>query len=455
MPHESHVPVDELMRNDGTIAASSTVPQSSPLRRGRWSLAAHKSGAVRDGLSDFVAIRAQLPHLSRSAAVDVLPADAASFAATVLDAIERGASQDELRQVLLDGSFVSDLVLDDDVSDGGVPRLLVAPLMDAFVGHESPVERELRRAAYCDAALAPLSESAKALAKTIACDIPRTVPCGHAMLFADARLRKSLARVVLQCARSHEEVGYLQGMADIAAIVFLTFVEATCASLAPPTAFDALDHLTEIDFLNCEADAWRVVMALIYRFVPVFLDSLNGERFMARMKQLEADVAASNPNLWMHMRRFDVETHLFLYRFRFAFLTRELSARACQRIFLAYLALPPDVDAIDLHGRICVALLNIVYTEALLRTQSFEEFMVVAQSSIAQKVPHKAIIDAMVAEADRIAVVRASFDRAVALRAGFAMLRGAAQFHRARINAAGVSSSSSSSSRSSSAARRR
>jgi hypothetical protein len=385
---------------------------------------------VRDGLSDFVSVHARLPHLTRSAPVDVLPSAAASFAATLLGAIERDAPADELRQILLEGSFVGDELLDDDSSDGGVPRLLVAPLMDAFLDHETPIERELRRAHYTDAALAPLSAEAKELAKTIACDIPRTVPCGHAMLFADARLRASLARVVLRVALGHAQVGYLQGMADIAAIVLLTFVEATCAALAPPTAFDALDHLRAVDFLNCEADTFRVVMTLVHRFEPVFLDSLDGKRFMARMKPLEIDVAVSNPELWLHMRRFDVETHLFLFRFRFAFLTRELSARACQRIFLAYLALPADVDAIDLHSRMCVALLNVVYTQALLNTASFEDFIIVAQSSIAQKVPHKATVDAMFAEAERIAVARASFDRAIALRAGFAMLRGAAPFHR-------------------------
>lgn len=429
VPHDSAVPVDELMRNDGSLVASSSVPASSPLRRGRWSVAAHRSGAVRDGLSDFVSLHARLPHLTRSAPVDVLPSAAASFAATVLGAIERGADGEELRAVLREGSFVGDELLDDDSSDGGVPRLLVAPLMDAFVGHETPRDRELRRAVYADLALAALSAEAAALAKTIACDIPRTVPCGHAMLFADARLRASLARVVLQCALAHRDVGYLQGMADIAAIVLLTFIEATCAALAPPTAFDALDHLRAADFLNCEADTFRVVMTLIRRFEPVFLDSLNGERFTARMKALEIDIAVSNPELWLHMRRFEAEAYLFLFRFRFAFLTRELSARACQRIFLAYLALPADVDAVDLHGRMCVALLNVVYTQALLQTASFEEFLLAAQSSIAQKVPHKAIVDAMFAEAERIAAVRASFDRAIALRAGFAMLRGAAPFH--------------------------
>ncbi len=411
---------DDLIRNDGTRMSPRALPATSPLRRERWSAAA---SAPRDGLSDYVAAEAQRVDLNRSAAFRAESASRAEAAARLCAALERAAPCDELRDILRNDAFANDDGVDDR---GGVMQLLYAPLFDAFVGAETPAESELRRAEYTEKVFLPLSDVARAVEREMLRDIHRTAPNGFALLFADARVQKHLARLVLHSCLDGHAAGYLQGMCDIAAVVFLTFLEAAASAL-PPGPGDAVQRLSDVAMINAEADASRVVTALMRRFLPLFLDVLSGDELLRRMQLIELDLAVSNTELWLHLKRFGVELHLFMHRFNFTLLTRELSARACQRLFLAYLALPPHVDAVRVHAAVSVALLNVVYAHALSKTHDFESAVMTAQSAIAQRLPDAGLVlNAVFVEAERVMWARATVDRFVAVRASFLLLRGAA-----------------------------
>jgi hypothetical protein len=423
VPNDGRVSPRDLVKNDGSAMSARALRP-----RPKWTAGAERA-CVRDGLSDFALDRVVLHSVH-----DVAPTPCAdspsrlALAAALCDALAVDAGAPELRALLLrcnEAGFGVDAQTQREDAVGGVPRALLAPLLLAFVAHESCSEAELRRAEYTSAVFRPLSHVAAEMQRDIARDIGRTIPFGFSKLFGDPRVQKHLARLVLYVASKLDVVGYLQGMCDIAAVLFLTFLEARAASAAPGAGNDVLP-LSDVDLIDAEADTAHVFEALIKRFLQVFLDLLSGEEMQARMALIAADLAISNPKLFTHLTDLQVELHLFMHRFHFTLLTRELSARACQRVFLAYLSLPPHVDALRVHSAVCVALLNVVYTSSLLNSRDFEQAVMTAQSSLAKFFDEKTIVDAVFAEAHRVMHCRATFDRWICVRASLLLLRGAA-----------------------------
>lgn len=308
-----------------------------------------------------------------------------------------------------------------------VPRLLMAPLMHAFaVAHdESAAASEARRAAYCDAAFAKREshlrrsqgiddESFDTIVSQVEKDVPRTLPSGFSAFFASPRVRRLKQRLLVRLALTHSHIGYLQGLGDVAAVFVVTFAEAAAGALDGSDG-DALQRLSDAQLLDVEADAFAATSTLMQRFSHVFLDTLDGEAMATRMALIEADLAATNPRLVAHLRAHDVSLMLFMSRFHMCFLTRELPLRSCQRLLLAYMALPPEVDVQRVHQAVCASTFDALYSSRLMKLHDFGDIVLATQDAPALRLREDIVDDILLGAAEHTLQLRAHVDRHIAI----------------------------------------
>lgn len=190
-------------------------------------------------------------------------------------------------------------------------------------------------------------------------DVPRTAPMMG--LFRDENVQNSLERLLITWAIRNSSVSYVQGMADIVAIIFYVFIGGYFKGKGLESPINVSDEV----MLQVEADSYWCFSIFMSRILDLYTPGQPGiKRMILRLERI------------VHRVEFDLSSHLkaqkvpimhFSFRWMNCLLYRELPFSCVIRLWDTYLS---ELHLVDFHVYVCAAYLS-HYAEKL-KTMEYE-----------------------------------------------------------------------------------
>ncbi|KAJ2874309.1 GTPase-activating protein, partial [Coemansia asiatica] len=205
----------------------------------------------------------------------------------------------------------------------------------------------------------------RTLWRQIRIDVPRTTP--GSTVFQQARMQRSLERVLYCWAARHPASGYVQGINDLVTPFYHVFLKE---HMEPGQTFDDISDST-LD--SVEADSFWCLTKLLDGIQDNYTHAQPGiQRQIVKMREL---VARIDSKLAVHLDAENIEFIQFAFRWINCLLMREVSLENTVRMWDTYLA--EDQGFAKFHIYVCAALL--LKWSADLRAMDFQQIMIFLQ----------------------------------------------------------------------------
>ena len=175
-------------------------------------------------------------------------------------------------------------------------------------------------------------------------DIPRT---SNLPFFKTDQVQRSLERMLITWSCRNLATGYVQGMNDLVAVLFLVF-------LKPHASDCGIDVLSEDGLFNVEADVYWCFTSLISQIQDHYTMDQPGVQRMISM--VETVLQKVDVELWQHFQSQGVPIFHFTFKWINCLLSRELSGSAAARLWDTLLSEENSFEL--LLTNVCVALLH-------------------------------------------------------------------------------------------------
>jgi len=264
-------------------------------------------------------------------------------------------------------STMIDLVALKKLAWRGIPERLRGVCWKLMMGYlplntrEHTATLKQRRAAYRQFLEEPSREVEE---QQIKLDVPRTVPqCPLSLMFRTSEIRGSLERILVAYVRTHSEVGYIQGMNDLAAMflwVFLMSEGVTEGKLPAPGLLSQV-----------EADAYWCFCVLIDNAKDLFCDF--GQGLSKLVKQVDRLLQLQDEELYTVLQNAGCDGMLYGVRWMVCLLTRDLSGTAAARLWDGYIACGEGF--LRVHACVCASLLGCEEWQDKMKSMDSESLM--------------------------------------------------------------------------------
>lgn len=182
-------------------------------------------------------------------------------------------------------------------------------------------------------------------------DVPRTAP--EVGLFRDARIRKSLGRLLYIWAMRHPASSYVQGINDLATPLFCVFLSDVCDGKDVMDG-SVMDEVTDNMLKQVEADCYWCLTNLLAVIQDHYTSDQPGvQRMVMRLEELVTRIDA---NLTAHLRDTGIEFMQFAFKWMNCLLLREFNLQCVIRLWDTYIS-EGDGGFEDFHVYVCTAFL--------------------------------------------------------------------------------------------------
>mmetsp|Transcript_5256 Transcript_5256/g.14919 ORF Transcript_5256/g.14919 Transcript_5256/m.14919 type:complete len:440 (-) Transcript_5256:77-1396(-) len=152
-------------------------------------------------------------------------------------------------------------------------------------------------------------------------DCPRTEP--NLPFFKTEAVQRSLERLLLTWSYRNPASGYVQGMNDLVALLYMVFLK--------PHAQDSGDVLSEGNLFIVEADVFWCFSSLINQILDHYVQDQPGiQRIISEIDNLLQKVST---DLWQHFQTEGVPIFHFTFKWINCILTRELPLTSAARLW--------------------------------------------------------------------------------------------------------------------------
>lgn len=182
-------------------------------------------------------------------------------------------------------------------------------------------------------------------------DVPRTAP--DVGLFRDARIRKSLARLLYIWAMRHPASSYVQGINDLACPLIVVFLSDVCGGKDVMDG-SIMEQVTDSMLRQVEADCYWCLTNLLAVIQDHYTSDQPGvQRMVMRLEELVTRIDA---DLTAHLRDTGIEFMQFAFKWMNCLLLREFNLQCVIRLWDTYIS-EGDGGFEDFHVYVCAAFL--------------------------------------------------------------------------------------------------
>lgn len=215
-----------------------------------------------------------------------------------------------------------------------------------------------KRAEYCDAIAQhyDIDDDTRTLQeqetlRQVLVDVPRTAP--EVGLFRDARIRKSLARLLYIWAMRHPASSYVQGINDLATPLMCVFLSDACDGKDVMDG-SIMEQVTDDMLQQVEADCYWCLTNLLAVIQDHYTSDQPGvQRMVMRLEELVTRIDA---DLTAHLRDTGIEFMQFAFKWMNCLLLREFNLPGVIRLWDTYIS-EGDGGFEDFHVYVCAAFL--------------------------------------------------------------------------------------------------
>ena len=186
------------------------------------------------------------------------------------------------------------------------------------------------------------------LVHQIRVDCPRTLP--NLPFFNTEKVQRSLERLLITWSYRNPATGYVQGMNDLVAVLFLVFLKPHASDCGRGIE----DVLSEDSLFNVEADVYWCFTSLISQIQDHYTMDQPGVQRMISM--VEIVLQKVDGELWQHFQSQGVPIFHFTFKWINCLLSRELSGSTAARLWDTLLSEENSFEL--LLTNVCVALLH-------------------------------------------------------------------------------------------------
>jgi hypothetical protein len=182
-------------------------------------------------------------------------------------------------------------------------------------------------------------------------DVPRTAP--EVGLFRDARIRKSLGRLLYIWAMRHPASSYVQGINDLATPLMCVFLSDVCGGKDVMDG-SIMEQVTDDMLRKVEADCYWCLTNLLAVIQDHYTSDQPGvQRMVMRLEELVTRIDA---DLTAHLRDTGIEFMQFAFKWMNCLLLREFNLQCVMRLWDTYIS-EGDGGFEDFHVYVCAAFL--------------------------------------------------------------------------------------------------